>query len=369
MKSWIHFSKGQVPHQAHVGVGELKEDELGRQGFSGRVAELYHVNEPTGWTRIEGPLRPWDINSNELSPSDQDDPRGVPLTAVYNADVSIAISRRSAPMPYYVRNADGDEIYFIHRGTGTFETEFGPLAYEPGDYIALPKGVTYRVVPDGADNFFMLIESIAEVEFPDYGGLGRHAPFDPAVIQVPEPQVLQANGQQEWELRIKRESEYTSVYYPFHPLDVVGWKGDLFPFKMNIRDYRPIMSDRLHLPPSVHCIFQAKGFVVCNFMPRPAESERDVERVPWYHRNIDYDEVVLVHAGTLLGAEVPPGTMLVNPQGIHHGLGEEFRQWEKANWRKDEYFDWQLINVDCERPIKVTPEVQAAVSDKPPVLE
>lgn len=360
MKSWIHYSKGRVPRQAHVNLEGLKEDELGRQGFSGRVAELYRLNGPTAWTRIEGKLAPWDIDGYQLQPADLTDPRGEPLKAFYNADVSIAISRRSAAMPYYFRNADGDEIYFVHKGTGTFETEFGPIPYEPGDYVVLPKGVTYRLAPAGKENYFMVVESVAEVGLPDSGALGRHAPYDPALLYVPEPQVFQSNGQKEWEVRIKREGDYTSVFYPFHPLDAVGWKGDLFPFKMNIRDYRPIMSDRLHLPPSIHCMFQAKGFVVCNFLPRPAEGERGVERIAWYHRNIDYDEVVLVHAGKLLGAEVAPGTLLMNPQGIHHGLSEEFRKWSDENWRKEEFFDWQLINVDCERPVKVSPEAQAA---------
>src|SRR5713101_7758085 len=114
MKSWIHLSKGQVPRQARVGVGELKEDLLGRQGFFGRAAELYHLHGPTAWTRIEGNLRPWDIDGYQLKPNDQSDPRGEALTVFYNAD--------------------GDEIYFIHKGTGTCETEFGPIPYEPGDY-------------------------------------------------------------------------------------------------------------------------------------------------------------------------------------------------------------------------------------------
>jgi homogentisate 1,2-dioxygenase len=132
MKSWIHLAKGQVPRQARVGVGELKEDLLGRQGFFGRAAELYHLHGPTAWTRIEGSLRPWDIDGYQLKPNDQNDPRGDPLTVFYNADVSIAISRRRTAMPYCCRNADGDEIYFIHRGSGVFETEFGPIPYELG---------------------------------------------------------------------------------------------------------------------------------------------------------------------------------------------------------------------------------------------
>ncbi|MGI0149971.1 MAG: homogentisate 1,2-dioxygenase, partial [Thermoplasmata archaeon] len=247
MKSWIHHSKGQVPRQAHVNVPKgLKEEEVGRQGFQGRAAELYHLNEPTAWTRVEGDLHPWDIDGNRLESKDRKDPRAEPLLAFHNEDVRISISRRAKPMPFCFGNADGDSLYFVHRGSGVVETEFGPLAFHPGDYIVLPKGVTYRVVPETTDNYFLVVETAAEIELPDYGGLGRHVPYDPTVIEVPEPKALTGDGAKEWELRVKREEGFTSFFYPHHPMDVVGWKGDLFPFRFHNTDFRPVFSDRNH---------------------------------------------------------------------------------------------------------------------------
>lgn len=359
MRSWLQLQKGQTPRQAHVGLDGLKDDELGRQGFSGKVAELYRRNDPTAWSRIEGPHRPRDFSLNRLVPPDQNDPNGRPLKLMFNADLSIHLSRRAAPMPYFFRNADGDELHFVHRGEGTVETEFGPLTYAPGDYVLIPKGVTYRIVPANADNYFVILETVGEIDFPDFGALGRHAPFDPTVIRIPEPQAFDQPG--EHEVRIKLDGQYTSCTYPFHPFDVVGWKGDLFPFAMNIRDFCPILSDRVHLPPSIHCNFQAAGVYVINFLPRPAEGIREAERVPWYHRNVDFDEVIFNHGGEFMGAPIPKGRMSLSPQGVHHGIPEMVREFTRKNWKKDQMLNWEIISFDCSRPLHVTPEADAAV--------
>lgn len=367
MKSWIHLSRGRVLRQAHVGLdvlGGLKEDELGRKGFTGRVAELYRKNEPTAWTRIEGNLQPWDLDGYKLEPSDMISAVGNPLRLFYNDDVSVWISRRQEPMPYCARNADGDELYFVHEGTGIFDTEFGPIPYEPGDYIVLPKGVTYRVIPNDSKNYFFLVESISEIGFASIGPIGRHAPFDPSILFVPSPYEAgsaKADGASgEWVVRIKSGNEYTSVYYPFDPLDVLGWKGDLFPFKLNIRDYRPITSDRMHLMPSAHGVFCAQGVLICNFLPRPAEGEREVERVPPFHRNIDYDEVMFAHAGKVLSSELAPATITLYPQGLHHGLPDAYSRLVRKSWQRHDYYDQKLIAVDTERRMKVAPEARAA---------
>jgi homogentisate 1,2-dioxygenase len=367
MKSWIHLSRGRVPRQAHVGLDELqglKEDELGRQGFAGRVAEFYRKNEPTAWTRLEGSMQPWDIDGFKLQPSDYKEQGGKPLRLFYNDDVSIWISRRSHTTPYYVRNVTGDEIYFVHEGHGEFDTEFGPIPYEPGDYVVLPKGTTYRVVPKNDRNYFLLIETIGEIEFGTLPQLGRHAPFDPSVLFIPSPDPeaheAAANQKTEWEVRIKHGDDYTSAFYPFDPLDVMGWKGDLFAFKINIRDYRPVTSDRIHLMPSAHCMFQAPGVLICNFLPRPAEGEREAERMPPYHRNIDYDEVIFAHGGRVLGTEIAPASIRLAPQGLHHGLPDSFIQASKKTWKQNEYYDWKLIGIDTVRPLKISPEIAHA---------
>jgi homogentisate 1,2-dioxygenase len=362
MRSWIHLSKGRVLRQAHVNLpslGGLKEDELGRKGFSGRVAELYRRNEPTAWTRLEGNLRPWDIDGLRLDPSDQTDANGGPLRIFFNDEVSVWVSRRRQPMPFTFRNVTGDEVYFIHEGTGTIDTEFGPIPYEPGDWIVLPKGVTYRVLPDGERNYFMIVESVGEIEFADFGPLGRHAPFDPALVFVPSPRVEEPTREpsgREWEVRIKHAAEYTSLFYPFDPLDVYGWKGDLFPIKLNIRDYRPVTSDRIHIMPSAYCLFKASGFIICNFLPRPAEGDAEAERVPPFHRNIDYDEMLFAHSGGSINSSFEPASFFLTPQGIHHGLSDEFSQLVRKTWKKHDYYDYKLIAVETERPLKVSPE-------------
>ena len=151
------------------------EEEHGRRGFYGKVSHLYHAHPPTGWTRIEGKLRPHCFDCNMLRPADQSDPQGAPVAFLGNKDVKVYVSRRSDPMPFYYRNADGDELFFVHRGRGTIETDFGPLSFETGDYIVIPRVVTYRVIPETRDNFFLIIESGSEFEQPQRGLAGRHA--------------------------------------------------------------------------------------------------------------------------------------------------------------------------------------------------
>jgi homogentisate 1,2-dioxygenase len=249
------LKKGKVAQQAHVGVPEgTYEEEHGRKGFYGKSAHLYHAHPPTGWIRFEGKLRPHLFDLNKLTPSDCHEAEGMPVAFLGNDDLRLYVSRRSQPMPFYYRNADGDELIFVHRGNGTIETDFGPLRFERGDYLVVPRAVTYRILPESQDNFFLIVQSSTEFEQPDKGLVGHHALYDPGVIITPEPAPY-LDDHREWEVRIKVEDEISKVVYPFNPLDVVGWKGDLTVWKINMRDIRPIMSHRAHLPPSAHTTF------------------------------------------------------------------------------------------------------------------
>ncbi|MDH4071373.1 MAG: homogentisate 1,2-dioxygenase, partial [Ignavibacteria bacterium] len=164
------LKKGKTTRQAHVGLPEgTFEEEHGRKGFFGKSAHLYHANPPTGWIRFEGKLRPHCFDLNKLEPSDLNDPKGAPVPFIGNDDLTVSVSRRSKPMPYYYRNADADELYFIHRGEGTIETDFGPMEFEKGDYIVIPRAVTYRVMPITSDNFFLITESATEFDQPEKG--------------------------------------------------------------------------------------------------------------------------------------------------------------------------------------------------------
>jgi homogentisate 1,2-dioxygenase len=359
MRSFVQFQKGRTPRQAHVDVGDLKDDELGRQGFSGRAEQLYRRNDPTAY-RTEGEYRLREMRAFDVSPDDRSDPRGRATLLLSNDDCRISLSRRAAPMPYHLRNVDGDTLYFVHRGTGRFETEFGPIDFEPGDYVLLPKAVTYRVVPDAEDNMFLVLETPGELEVPDYGQLGRHTPFDPTLLTVPEPEVQASAGQDEWEVVILHEGELSSIFYPHPPCDVEGWKGDLFPFKLNIRDWNVVMSDTLHLPPTIHQFLGAPGVIVSHCLPRPAEMRRGAERMPWYHRNADFDEVAFYHGGSFLGFPLPEGLITHNPQGIHHGVPEAAREMARKTHDQFQRLEWEIIAIDTVRPLRVAPGFRAA---------
>jgi homogentisate 1,2-dioxygenase len=346
------LKKGKVAQQAHVGLPEgTYEEEHGRKGFYGKSAHLYHAHPPTGWIRFEGKLRPHCFDLNKLEPSDRGDPNGSPVTFLGNDDVKLSVSRRARPMPFYFRNADGDELYFVHHGEGVIETDFGPLTFEPGDYIVLPRAMTYRVVPSTDDNFFLIIQSKGEFEQPDKGLIGQHALYDPGVIVTPEPQP-KLDDNREWEVRIKVEDEYSSVWYPWNPIDVVGWKGDLTAWKLNMRDIRPIMSHRAHLPPSAHTTLMTPGAVVCSFLPRPLEQDPDALRVPFFHRNTDYDEFIFYHDGDFFSKDnIKAGMATLHPRGIHHGPHPKALANQARKTHTDEY----AVMLDGLNPIHVLP--------------
>lgn len=314
------WEQGQISRQPHVDVPPgLYEEEHGRQGFFGRVSHLYHRHPPTGWLRIEGDLQPRAYRAIEIPGL----AHAQPEFFLVNEDVKIGMARFRTSMDLFVRNADGDEVRFVHEGEGVLETDYGDLEYRRGDYLVIPRGTTYRF-ETSTSNIHLVIESPTEMQLPDRGMLGRHAQFDPAVMRIPlmspEEKVTGKNSKGEYELWIRREARWTKVFYPWSPINAAGWKGDLSPWALNVDDIRPIISPRYHLPPSVHTTFLARGFVICSFLPRPLESEPGAMKVPFYHRNIDYDEVLFYHAGNFFSREgIAAGSVTFHPQGIHHG--------------------------------------------------
>jgi homogentisate 1,2-dioxygenase len=293
----------------------------------------------------------------EVEPSDLTDPDGAEQRLYYNQDVIISLSRRSAPMPFFRRNVDGDECWFVHRGSGTVQTEFGPLTYSEGDYVVIPKAITHRWVTDPGETSLLVIETVGEMRAPTFVGLGRHAPFDPDVIRVPEPAPV-ASTEPEYEIRVRYDGDYSSIFVDHHPCDVEGWKGDYFPFAFNIADWNVIMSDSLHLPPSMHVFLVAEGINIINLLPRPFESVAGVERIPWFHRNADYDEIALIHGGNSLGRPLKPGLISHDPQGIHHGFPDRARIKARREWQDHPRIEWEIIMVEASRPLKLDPVLQ-----------
>lgn len=350
--SGFGWSQGQVSPQPHVGVPDgLYEEEHGRNGFFGRVSHLYHRHPPTGWLRIEGDLKPRAYHVTALEGRAE----GQPENFLENADVSIGIAKLTRSMGVFARNGDGDEVRFVHEGAGRLETDYGNLDYTKGDYLVLPRGTTYRLNA-AKPSTFLVIESATEIELPDRGMLGRHALFDPMVMRTPVLPDSEskdgANAAGEYELWIKREGEWTKVFYPWNPMNAAGWKGDLSPWAINVSEIRPVVSPRYHLPPSVHTTFLAKNFVICSFLPRPLESEEGAMKVPFYHRNIDFDEVLFYHEGNFFSREgIAAGSVTFHPQGIHHGPHPNAAKNAESLTETKEI----AVMVDTLRPLHPTP--------------
>jgi len=170
----------------------------------------------------------------------------------------------------------------------------------------------------------MLIEATnSSYALPDKGMLGNHAIFDPAMLDVPKMEaafVAQQSDDRAWQVRVKRNNAISVVTYPFNPLDATGWHGDLSVVRINVKDIRPVASHRYHLPPSVHTTFVANRFVVCTFVPRPFESDPEALRLPFFHNNDDFEEIIFYHKGSFFSRDnIHPGMMTVHPSGFTHG--------------------------------------------------
>jgi homogentisate 1,2-dioxygenase len=192
-----------------------------------------------------------------------------------------------------------------------------------------------------------VIEGRGEYRIPDKGILGKHALFDPGVLETPEPQPHDEQG--EFLVRVKRDHQYTTLVYPYHPLDVVGWQGDLCPTRLNVEDFRPVVSPRYHIPPSVHVTWDCDGFEIGTFAPRPTETgDPTALRVPFFHSNIDRDEVLFYHQGQFFSrAGIGEAFITHHPQGLHHGPQAAAIEAGKTKEFADEY----AIMVESDRPL------------------
>jgi homogentisate 1,2-dioxygenase len=355
-RNWIPVrgAEGQHSRQAHADMPEgTYEREVSKEGFFGPAAFLHHKRPPTGWVKFEGPLRPraFDLNrlnEAEVSPWDAG-------KVLFNPAVEVRFWKLSGPMPALARNADGDQLLFVHQGAGDLFCDYGRLAYQAGDYLYLPRGTMWRLSPTEATAILMIQATNSHFGLPDKGLLGGHALFDPAMLETPAmDQAFRAHQAEEGEfqVKIKKRGEVSTVTYPYNPLDAVGWHGDLAPVRLNVADLRPVSSHRYHLPPSVHTTFLADRFVVCTFAPRPFETDPGALKVPFFHNNDDFDEVLFYHAGDFFSRDhIEAGMMTFHPSGFTHGphpkaLKNMLSQPKPAT---DEY----AVMIDARDPLEV----------------
>lgn len=316
------YFQGEHTRQAHKGIPEgAYEEEQGLKGFFGPVSHLIKRQPSTRWTKIEGPLRPHMYDLVKLNEGEGWS------RLLYNAHLTISTLCLDVKLDHQrraYRNGDGDLLYFCHEGMGEVWTEYGMLKFGPSQYIVVPKCLTHTIVPAERSMFYVVENRSDHFEEPERGLVGRHAIYDPAAFGKPDLEAqnnsMAVHKAAVTEVVIKRLDEFTRFEYESNYYDTLGWKGDLFPFTLHTRDMMPLMSHRAHLPPSAHTTFVARDFVICTFLPRPLEKDTDALKVPFYHQNIDYDEVLFYHAGDFFSRDnLHAGMMSLHPMGFPHG--------------------------------------------------
>lgn len=324
MRKWIHVPhiEGQASRQAHADLPPgTVERELGKEGFFGPATHMIHPRPPTGWSHWEGPLRPRAFDCRRLEPSGPSPWDAAEL--LHNAHCRIRYWHCGTSMDHLVRNADGDELLFVHAGHGELYCDYGHLAITAGDYVVLPRGTMWRLELVQPMELLLVEATNGSYQLPDKGLVGEHAIFDPAMFDLPrldEAFKAQAARPGEWRVAIRRRGQFSTVTYPYNPLDALGWHGSLHPVRINVRDLRPLVSHRYHLPPSAHTTFVANRFVVCTFVPRPFETDPGAIKVPFFHSNDDFDELIFYHAGDFFSRDnIHPGMLTLHPCGFTHG--------------------------------------------------
>lgn len=353
-----HYTQGKPTRQGHKGIPDgYYEEEQGLKGFFGPVSHLIKPQASTRWKNIEGPLRPrmYDLVKLESQSRWQ--------RLLYNQQVSIYmawvdVNSTSSPLAY--RNADGDTLFFCHQGRGKVITEYGILAYSPGTYVVVPKCLTHSILAEEKTAFFVVENKNSHFEEPDRGIVGRHAIYDINAIGKPDlegqHEFVKKNNLNIVEVHVKREDTVTRFEYEQMIFDTVGWKGDLFPFTLQMDHMMPLMSHRAHLPPSAHTTFVARDFVVCTFLPRPLEKDDDALKVPFYHQNIDYDEVLFYHDGDFFSRDnLHAGMMSFHPAGFPHGPHPKAVKTVKTKTETSEY----AVMIDTRYPLKADDSISS----------
>ncbi|WP_019504172.1 homogentisate 1,2-dioxygenase [Pleurocapsa sp. PCC 7319] len=365
-----YYKLGKIPHKRHTQFrqpdGSLYHEELmGTMGFSGIQSLLYHLHPPTQVQRIRGE-KPEPIIYEESAPLRHRHLRTQTLTSggdaiasrvllMSNADISISVARPKEPMEYWYRFAHGDEIIFIHDGRGILETQFGTIHYRPGDYLAIPTGVLWRILPEpDVEQRMLIVEAWGHIEPPQrylnqYGQFLETAPYCERDLRPPE-ELITHDREGEFEVRVKARGCITHYLYGHHPLDAIGWDGHLWPYAFNIVDFEPI-TGRVHQPPPVHQTFAGPGFVLCSFVPRLFDYHPLAIPAPYNHSNVDSDEVIYYVEGNFMSRKsIERGSITLHPSGIPHGPHPGKYQGSIGKDRTNEL----AVMIDTFRPLKLT---------------
>ena len=375
----IYHTLGDIPHKRHTQFrqedGSLYKEQLfGTIGFDGMSSLLYHVHPPTAVTHVgeRVDVSPKIAEAKNMKarklmgfnvPSVPDwlDSR---VRVLVNSDVHISLASPSASLTdYFYKNADADELLFVHRGTGTLRTLVGNIEFVPGDYLVIPRGIIYQIEFDAEQgNRLLIVESFHPLYTPKryrnhFGQLLEHSPYCERDYKLPQDlKTYDETG--EFVIKVKKQGTVTPYTYAHHPFDVVGWDGYNFPYGLSIHDFEPI-TGRVHQPPPVHQTFETKAFVVCSFVPRMYDYHPLSIPAPYNHSNIDSDEVLYYVDGDFMSRnDIGPGVITLHPGGIPHGPHPGTYEGSIGKTKTDEL----AVMIDTFAPLQVT-EAALALDD------
>ncbi|HRH65864.1 MAG TPA: homogentisate 1,2-dioxygenase [Bacteroidia bacterium] len=334
----FYHQMGKVPVKRHVVYrqedGSLYHEELvGTQGFSGLSSLVYHLHPPTRVLRtgepfsiqpkvaIENNMRSLSFHGFEI-PAEEDYLKSRKVLMI-NQDMQIGLAAPKGKMNYFFKNADADEMIFIHKGKGTLHTMFGNVDFDYGDYLIVPRGTVYQLNFETHDNRFLFVESNGPITTPrryrnDFGQMLEHSPFCERDIR--RPAGLETHAEEgEFTVMIKKKGTIFPYVYASHPFDLIGWDGYHYPYAFSIHNFEPL-TGRIHMPPPIHQTFEGTNFVICSFVPRLYDYHPQAIPAPYHHSNIDSDEILYYVDGDFMSRNnIQKGQLTLHPAGIPHG--------------------------------------------------
>jgi len=366
-----HYTQlGSIPHKRHTQFRKpddslYSEQLFSTEGFSNDYSLLYHTYAPTPIVKYDDPinvapkiaeehmLKHRSLEGFKIKPeADYLDSRKAVLV---NADCHIVLAAPQKSMTeYFYKNADSDEVIFIHEGTGKLLTCYGEISFAYGDYLVVPRGCIYQIHFDTEINRLFIVESHAPVRYPKrylskYGQLMEHSPYCERDIRTPKN--LQTHDEKgDFIIKTKKQGMLYGIHYGTHPFDVIGWDGCCYPFAFSIHDFEPI-TGRVHQPPPVHQTFETDAFVICSFVPRKYDYHPLSIPAPYNHSNIDSDELLYYVDGDFMSRKhVTRGMITLHPGGIPHGPHPGLVEKSIGKTETKEL----AVMVDTFRPLKLT---------------
>ena len=366
----LYHKLGQIPKKRHVQFrkpnGELYYEQLfGTIGFEGMSSLLYHTHRPTMVSDIKAPkdimpkiAQAKHITARKLMSYDvvpQNDFLDSRVTLLVNNDVHIGVAAPIKSLTeYFYKNADADEMLFIHKGTGTLRTLVGNIKFEYGDYLIIPRGMIYQIEFDSEDNRILYAESFHPIYTPKryrnyFGQMLEHSPFCERDYKLPTD--LETHDEEgEFKMKIKKQGMLHELTYITHPFDVIGWDGYNFPYGFSIHNFEPI-TGRVHQPPPVHQTFETSAFVICSFCPRLYDYHPQSIPAPYNHSNIDSDEMLYYVDGDFMSRnDIGPGYITLHPGGIPHGAHPGAYERSIGQTKTDEL----AVMIDTFKPLMMT---------------